>query len=447
MFVPTRRATLLCLALTLTALGCAADEPVAPSGPAPTAGPAEPAARGPAEPGPPRSGPGPGIEAVDPSLPSYYAAVVQLEAALREGGDRAALEAAAQALEDALVMAAGQRGLSLEPLLGAAAPGPGASVAYPYALVPHISYLAYLREQLGDPGLRDRAVALGVLDPVGHAFHFGTLPVDEVIRFELLDACLENLRQVESALRRWAEEHEGSYPESLELLVPAHLPAVPSCPVDGVSYDEHYSLQPGGTDFRLVCDNHRQMNGKELVSSADRSAPRQEQFLGLLVEAAGLEPGMTVADVGAGAGLFTLPFAEVVGPKGKVYAVDINASVLALVAARAAARPELVVETVHSVRQNSGLPDGTLDAAFVIQTYHSMPNPQDPANERNYQEMIRPWLVSVHGAMAPGGRLVIQDGMDKLDTALVEDQVTRAGFEHVQTTELAQHQFLAVFRR
>ena len=37
-----------------------------------------------------------------------------------------------------------------------------------------------------------------------------------------------------------------------------------------------------------------------------------------------LKPGMDVADVGAGTGLFTRPFAAKVAPDGKVYAVDIT---------------------------------------------------------------------------------------------------------------------------
>src|SRR6516162_7128825 len=42
-----------------------------------------------------------------------------------------------------------------------------------------------------------------------------------------------------------------------------------------------------------------------------------------IVAACKLKPGMTVADVGAGTGLFTRKFAAAVGEEGKVFAVDI----------------------------------------------------------------------------------------------------------------------------
>jgi precorrin-6B methylase 2 len=43
-----------------------------------------------------------------------------------------------------------------------------------------------------------------------------------------------------------------------------------------------------------------------------------------LVRLLDLEPGMTVADVGAGFGAWTVQFARVVGPAGRVFATDIG---------------------------------------------------------------------------------------------------------------------------
>ena len=54
--------------------------------------------------------------------------------------------------------------------------------------------------------------------------------------------------------------------------------------------------------------------------------------------AIGLRPGMAVADIGAGTGLFTWLFAEKVGTKGTVYAVDISPAFLKYIAAQAKQR-------------------------------------------------------------------------------------------------------------
>ena len=57
-----------------------------------------------------------------------------------------------------------------------------------------------------------------------------------------------------------------------------------------------------------------------------------EEFL----KNAGLRSGDTVVDVGCGPGFMTLPAAELVGPNGRVYAVDIKQPMLNLVDTRAA---------------------------------------------------------------------------------------------------------------
>ena len=57
-----------------------------------------------------------------------------------------------------------------------------------------------------------------------------------------------------------------------------------------------------------------------------------------IVRALGLKPGMAVADVGAGTGLFTRLIADEVGPGGKVYAVDVSKGFLDYIASQAKTR-------------------------------------------------------------------------------------------------------------
>ena len=60
---------------------------------------------------------------------------------------------------------------------------------------------------------------------------------------------------------------------------------------------------------------------KKGFENEDREVYRKRNEI---LAATGVKPGMTVADVGAGTGLFTMLFAQAVGPRGRVYAVDIS---------------------------------------------------------------------------------------------------------------------------
>ena len=65
-----------------------------------------------------------------------------------------------------------------------------------------------------------------------------------------------------------------------------------------------------------------------------------------------------MADIGAGTGLFTRLFAEKVGAKGKVYAVDIAPEFLAHIAADAKKRGHKHVVTVRGNQDTANLPKG-----------------------------------------------------------------------------------------
>jgi len=95
-----------------------------------------------------------------------------------------------------------------------------------------------------------------------------------------------------------------------------------------------------------------------------------------IVEAVSLQPGQSVADIGAGTGLFSWMFAEKVGPKGTVYAVEIAPAFLKYLGEQAHKRGlEKVVKPVRSTQDTTNLAPGSIDVAFVCATYHHFEHP------------------------------------------------------------------------
>lgn len=113
-----------------------------------------------------------------------------------------------------------------------------------------------------------------------------------------------------------------------------------------------------------------------------------------LVELVGLNPGMAVADVGAGTGFMSVAFAEVVGPTGVVYAVDLAPEFIDLIRKRAAEAGLENIKTVVCTDKSVKLPDDSVDVVFVCDTYHHFEYPAAT-------------LRSIHRAIRKGGELVI----------------------------------------
>jgi ubiquinone/menaquinone biosynthesis C-methylase UbiE len=105
---------------------------------------------------------------------------------------------------------------------------------------------------------------------------------------------------------------------------------------------------------------------------------------------------MDVADVGAGTGLFTRLFARGVGPRGKVYAVDIARPFIQHIEKTAREKGLTNVVGVVCTQSSTELPAGSVDLVFVCDTYHHFEFPYKT-------------LKSIHRALRPGGQLVLID--------------------------------------
>jgi precorrin-6B methylase 2 len=90
---------------------------------------------------------------------------------------------------------------------------------------------------------------------------------------------------------------------------------------------------------------------------------------------AGVTPGMTVADIGAGEGYYTIRLASRVGPKGRVLAQDIVPAVRDTLAERATRERLDNVSVKLGTPDNPGLPENSFDRVFLVHMYHEIESP------------------------------------------------------------------------
>ena len=102
----------------------------------------------------------------------------------------------------------------------------------------------------------------------------------------------------------------------------------------------------------------------------DRSGEAEE-----VMELAGVRPGMSVADVGAGEGYYTVRLARVVGPKGRVLAEDIIPDVRDELSDRIQRERLDNVAVKLGTAENPMLPSASFDRVFLVHMYHEVASP------------------------------------------------------------------------
>lgn len=166
-----------------------------------------------------------------------------------------------------------------------------------------------------------------------------------------------------------------------------------------------------------------------------------------IVDALAIAPGIAIADVGAGTGLFTLEFARRVGPGGRVFAVDPQAYFREHIATRAKQAKLRNITTVAADQRHSGLAAASVDLAFLCDAYHHL-------------ELPRTYLADLFQALRPGARLVVIDydrtrpGTSqwmhdhvRADPPQFRAEIEQAGFRLLDTPELLRENFVMIFER
>jgi ubiquinone/menaquinone biosynthesis C-methylase UbiE len=164
-----------------------------------------------------------------------------------------------------------------------------------------------------------------------------------------------------------------------------------------------------------------------------------------IVAASQVRPGMDIADIGAGTGLFTRLFAAAAGPGGGVYAIDISSTFIDNILRTCREQGLSNVQGIVNNPADIGLPAKTIDLAFIAATYHHFEYPQQI-------------LASIHQALRSDGRVIIIDfrrdprissnwvmGHVRGNKAQVIEELQAAGFRLVDDKPLLRTNYFLEF--
>jgi ubiquinone/menaquinone biosynthesis C-methylase UbiE len=156
----------------------------------------------------------------------------------------------------------------------------------------------------------------------------------------------------------------------------------------------------------------------------------------------GLRQGDRVADLGAGTGYFTEILAIAVGNAGRVYAVELEPSLLDHIMARQPSLSPRIVP-VLAAPADPRLPEGEIDVVLMVNTWHHIKS--------------RPkYLRRLARCLAPGGRVAVIDFRDgelpvgpppgeKVSRDQVVREFEKAGWELVTESVALPYQYFLIF--
>lgn len=203
------------------------------------------------------------------------------------------------------------------------------------------------------------------------------------------------------------------------------------------------SVKPGVNAEYLKPD----LDMTQWVERFEREGREIYEHRAAIVTAARLKPGSVMADIGAGTGLFTPYFSRAVGPKGKVYAVDIVPAFLDRINKRAASEGLANVRTVLCTERSVELPQNSIDFAFICDVYHHFEYPHSS-------------LASLHRSLRPGGEVLLVEfkrlpgkssdwilNHVRAGQEVFTAEIEAAGFKEIEEQDILKDNYIVRFRK
>jgi SAM-dependent methyltransferase len=177
----------------------------------------------------------------------------------------------------------------------------------------------------------------------------------------------------------------------------------------------------------------------------EREEREQEERGELLLRELGLQPGMQVADVGAGTGYYARRMAKLLGANGTVFAVDVQPEMIAIGLDLAKKANITNIKPVLSAVDDVKLASASIDVAIMVDVYHELEFPFEV-------------MESLVRAMKPGGRIVFVEYraedpnvpiklVHKMSEAQVKKEAAQHALEYERTASTLPWQHVIIFRK
>jgi ubiquinone/menaquinone biosynthesis C-methylase UbiE len=187
------------------------------------------------------------------------------------------------------------------------------------------------------------------------------------------------------------------------------------------------------------------MTDKRFDASLAFRLDRPERLIWLppaeIVHSLSVQPGDTIADVGAGTGYFSLPLAEAVGPRGKLYAVDAQAEMLSHLRQKLLDRSVSNIELICARAESTTLPDESCSLVFLANVWHEFDDRSAVLGESSRilkhrgRIAILDWRPDVERDAGPP----LDHRLDASDAA---DLLRSSGFHEIATANVGRYSWL-----
>jgi protein-L-isoaspartate O-methyltransferase len=229
------------------------------------------------------------------------------------------------------------------------------------------------------------------------------------------------------------------------LLVPALVATGQEPPPEASRYDIRKEHDPDGIGKFYLGREIAQVMSHLGAGWLERPEREKEEHTSKLLPPLKIKAGDHVLDLGAGSGYYTMKLAEIVGERGKVYAVDIQQEMLDIIRKRAKKANFTNIELVKNTERELKMPPESVDLILMVDVYHELSYPYETT-------------VDMVKALKPKGRMVFvefrleDDNVPiKLVHKMSEKQVLKEmaphALRHVETQRHLPWQHVIIFEK